>query len=146
MLVKQRPYMIIVLQLILIVSSATLAWLLRFDFALPNRGVLLSALPVLVLMRFLALARFNLFHGYWRYTGISDALDITKAVALGSVGFVIVERFVIGEKLFPLSIYLLELVLTGSAPVAQERCYCVSCRVAVTPLWECSMTIPLRSA
>ncbi|HVJ06706.1 MAG TPA: nucleoside-diphosphate sugar epimerase/dehydratase, partial [Candidatus Saccharimonadales bacterium] len=60
-------------------------------------------------------ARFNLFHGYWRYTGISDALDITKAVALGSVGFVIVERFVIGEKSFPISIYFLEAILTASA-------------------------------
>jgi FlaA1/EpsC-like NDP-sugar epimerase len=121
MLVKQRSYIIGLLQILLVVCSVTLAWLLRFDFRLPHRGVLLSALPVLIILRVLALARFSLLHGYWRYTGISDAIDIAESVALGSVAFVIVERYVIGERSFPLSVYLLEFVLTtfmlGSARV-----------------------------
>jgi FlaA1/EpsC-like NDP-sugar epimerase len=69
-------------------------------------------MPILVLLRVLAMARFNLFHGYWRYTGISDALDILKAVALGSVGFLAVERWILGEKRFPLSLYCIELIIT----------------------------------
>ena len=115
MLVKQRQYVIFALQSLLIVCSAVLAWLLRFDFCFPHKTLFLSALPLLIVLRLLAMARFGLFHGYWRYTGISDAMDIGKAVAIGSVAFLIAERFVIGEKSFPISIYLLEFILTSSA-------------------------------
>jgi len=99
-------------EVLLVALSVTIAWLLRFDFALPNPQVLLAAMPILVLLRVLGMARFNLFHGYWRYTGISDVLDILKAVALGSVGFLAVERWILGEKRFPLSVYCIELILT----------------------------------
>jgi FlaA1/EpsC-like NDP-sugar epimerase len=99
-------------EVLLVAVSVTIAWLLRFDFTLPNPQVLLTAMPILVLLRVLGMARFNLFHGYWRYTGISDALDILKAVALGSVGFLAAERWILGEKRFPLSVYCIELILT----------------------------------
>lgn len=92
MLEKQRPWVIFLLELILIVLSATVAWLLRFDFTFPQPMLFLRALPLLVLLRVAALARFHLFHGNWRYTGISDALDVTKAVTLGSLAFLVVER------------------------------------------------------
>ena len=73
----------------------------------------LRALPLLVLLRVAALARFHLFHGYWRYTGISDALDVTKAVTLGSLAFLVVERWTLGP--LPISFYFLEAILTGLA-------------------------------
>ena len=92
MFIKQRSYIIVFLQLALIVFSLTSAWLLRFDFSFPQRALFLSTLPLLILLRLAAMARFNLFHGYWRYTGMSDALDIVKAVAFGSVAFLIAER------------------------------------------------------
>jgi FlaA1/EpsC-like NDP-sugar epimerase len=91
------------------------AWLLRFDFSFPNRWILLSALPLLVLIRLVAMALFHLFHGYWRYTGMSDVLDIVKAVSSGSVVFLIAERWIFGVKLFPVSIYFIEAILTGGA-------------------------------
>jgi FlaA1/EpsC-like NDP-sugar epimerase len=99
-------------EVLLVAMSVTIAWLLKFDFTLPNPQVLFTAMPILVLLRVVGMARFNLFHGYWRYTGISDALDILKAVALGSVGFLVAERWILGEKRFPLSVYCIELVLT----------------------------------
>jgi FlaA1/EpsC-like NDP-sugar epimerase len=99
-------------EVLLVALSVTIAWLLKFDFTLPNPQVLFSAMPILVLLRIAGMARFNLFHGYWRYTGISDALDILKAVALGSVVFLVAERWILGEKRFPLSVYCIELVLT----------------------------------
>lgn len=113
MLEKQRPWVIFLLELILIVLSATVAWLLRFDFTFPQPMLFLRALPLLVLLRLAALARFHLFHGYWRYTGISDALDVTKAVTLGSLAFLIVDRWALGS--LPISFYFLEAILTGLA-------------------------------
>src|SRR5580704_14441509 len=99
-------------EVLLVALSVSIAWLLRFDFTLPNPQVLFAAMPILVLLRILGMARFNLFHGYWRYTGISGALDILKAVALGSVGFLVAERWILGEKRFPLSVYCIELIPT----------------------------------
>jgi FlaA1/EpsC-like NDP-sugar epimerase len=112
MFVKQNRLFIALGEIVLVALSLTIAWLLRFDFGFPNARVLFSAMPLLVVLRLLGMARFNLFHGYWRHTGITDALDILKAVALGSVGFLAAERWVLGEKRFPLSVYFIEALLT----------------------------------
>jgi FlaA1/EpsC-like NDP-sugar epimerase len=112
---KRRSILVFLLQLGLIVLSATFAWMLRFDFTIPHLKVFLSALPVLLLARIATMARFNLFHGYWRYTGVSDAIDIAKAVSTGSLLFLIADRWIIGARSFPLSIYLIEAVLTACA-------------------------------
>jgi FlaA1/EpsC-like NDP-sugar epimerase len=115
MLEKQRPWVIFLLELLLIVFSATAAWLLRFDFTFPHPRLFLEVLPVLVLLRTAVLARLNLFHGYWRYSGISDALDVAKAVALGSVAFFILERWIFSLTALAISFYFLEAILTGLA-------------------------------
>ena len=112
MLANRRSWAIVLLQIVLIACSLSLSWLLRFEFRLPYLNVLIWSCPVLVLMRIAAMARFHLFHGYWRYTGINDAADILKAVGLGSLGFVIGMRWVLGITAFPISIYLLEALLT----------------------------------
>jgi FlaA1/EpsC-like NDP-sugar epimerase len=115
MLFKLRLWLILALNVALVCMSVTTAWLLRFEFTLPHRRVLFAALPVLVLMRLAALARFNLLHGYWRYTGINDITDIVLATALGSMGFLVVERWVLGIKAFPITIYCLEALLMVAA-------------------------------
>jgi FlaA1/EpsC-like NDP-sugar epimerase len=115
MLLGKRTWVIVVLQSLLILASFTTAWLLRFEFSLPHPELLLGAAPLLLLFRVLAMWRYNLFHGYWRYTGISDAADIGRAVAVGSVVFFVAMRVVLGVTSFPLSIYILEALLTATA-------------------------------
>jgi FlaA1/EpsC-like NDP-sugar epimerase len=111
MFMKQRAWAVGVLQVGIIAASLYAAWALRFDFKLPHHELILQALPILVLARLIAFARFNLFHGYWRYTGMNDAVDVAKAVAASSAGFFVVERYVVGNIHFPLSVYLIEAVL-----------------------------------
>jgi FlaA1/EpsC-like NDP-sugar epimerase len=115
MLEKQRPWAIFMLEFILIVLSGTVAWLLRFDFTFPQPALFLRAMPLLLLLRMAAMARFHLFHGYWRYSGISDALDVVKAVMLGSLAFLLIERWVLLQASLPISFYFLEAMLTGLA-------------------------------
>jgi FlaA1/EpsC-like NDP-sugar epimerase len=115
MLEKHRPWAIFLLELILLVLSSTVAWLLRFDFTFPQSTIFLRAMPLLILLRMAAMARFHLFHGYWRYSGISDALDVVKAVLLGSLAFLVVERWVLRQTSLPISFYFLEAMLTGLA-------------------------------
>jgi FlaA1/EpsC-like NDP-sugar epimerase len=115
MIEKPRPWAIFLLELTLIVLSGTVAWLLRFDFTFPQPAIFLRAMPLLLLLRMAAMGRFHLFHGYWRYSGISDALDVVKAVILGSLGFLVVERWVLHQALLPISFYILEAMLTALA-------------------------------
>jgi FlaA1/EpsC-like NDP-sugar epimerase len=107
-----RTILVALFQALLVFTALVLGWLLRFDFSLPYRGLLFSAAPLLILIRLAAIGRFDLFHGWWRYTGVSDALDIVKAIALGSAVFLFVMRFLLGVVSFPRTIYILEAVLS----------------------------------
>jgi FlaA1/EpsC-like NDP-sugar epimerase len=118
MLLKQRLWAVVFLQLILVTISAALAWMLRFDFRFPQPTMFFTSFPLLVLMHLLFMARFNLLHGYWRYTGINDALDVVKAAAAGSLAFLIAERWVLCEKSFPISVCCIEAILTTVALVS----------------------------
>src|SRR5580692_9728231 len=94
MLVRQRFWAIMLFHFLLIAASIVIAWLLRFDFRIPFPTLLFGCVPVLILFRIAALARFNLLHGYWRHSGVSDVIDIGKAVALGSLAFFLTTRYV----------------------------------------------------
>lgn len=111
MVVRLRFWIILALNISLVCASLVSAWLLRFEFTLPIPHVLFAALPILIAVRLTALGRFNLLHGYWRYTGLSDVTDILKATALSTVGFILVERYLLGVVAFPKSIYCLEALL-----------------------------------
>jgi len=111
-LLRYRTWWIALLQVVLVFCALLLAWLLRFDFSLPYRALLFSAAPVLIVIRLAAIERFGLLHGWWRYTGVSDALDIVKAIAVGSVVFLVVMRFLLGVTAFPRTIYLLEALIS----------------------------------
>ena len=122
MFVRQRFWAITLFHFLLITSSAVFAWLLRFDFRLPFPTLLFSCVPALILFRIAALARFNLLHGYWRHTGVSDVIDIGKAVALGSLAFFVTTRYVSRKYEFPLSIYILEAIITAAGLAGARLC------------------------
>jgi FlaA1/EpsC-like NDP-sugar epimerase len=114
-LLAKNAWFIGAFQALLTLTSLVLAWLLQFDFTLPNRALLLGAAPLLILIRMAFIARFGLLHGWWRYTGLSDALDVVKSIFAGSVIFVLAMRFVFRILAFPPAVYVLEPLLTAGA-------------------------------
>jgi FlaA1/EpsC-like NDP-sugar epimerase len=113
LLFHRRPVFIYVFQAILVFSSLILGWLLRFDFSLPYRRVLFTSSLLLVAVRLITLRFFKLNHGWWHFASVSDALNILKAVTLGSFFFLVLNRYLLGAVAFPRSVYVLEAVLTG---------------------------------
>src|SRR5882672_6167788 len=111
-LLRCRSLLVLLLQVGLIGCSLVCAWLLRFEFRLPDPSLLCVAGPILIVVRLTVMPFFNLMHGWWRYTGISDAVDVLKAILTGSLAFVLIVRFGLGLKSFPVSIYALEGLLT----------------------------------
>lgn len=114
LLFRRRPVFISFVQAILVTASLIMSWLLRFDFSLPQRRTLIVSGLMLVVIRLITLRTFKLNHGWWDFASVSDALDIIRAVSVGSAIFFVLNRFVLGEVAFPRSVYVLEAVLTAS--------------------------------
>src|SRR5207253_4113977 len=96
-LFHQRPVFISIVQAMLVIGSLVVAWLLRFDFSLPYGRVLLTSGLMLVVIRLITLRLFNLSHGWWHFASVSDALNILKAVAVGSVCFFTLNHYLFGS-------------------------------------------------
>lgn len=111
---NRRPIIIYSFQAILVSCSLVFGWALRFDFSLPQRRVLLTSGLLLIALRLVSLRIFNLNHGWWHFASVSDALNILKAVGLGSLAFYGANRYLFGVAAFPRSVYTLEAVLTAS--------------------------------
>jgi FlaA1/EpsC-like NDP-sugar epimerase len=112
-LLRQRRWVIGILQALLILVSVVASWLLRFEFHVPRAKLLLEAAGILMGIRLAVMWRFRLMHGWWRYTGVNDAVDIMKAVAVGSSVFFLIVRLGLGWRAFPLSIYAIEALITA---------------------------------
>jgi len=122
MLIRQRFWAITLFHFLLIATSIVISWLLRFDFRIPFPALILGCIPVLILFRIAALARFNLLHGYWRHSGVTDVIDIGKAVALGSLAFFVTTHYVFRRYEFPLSIYIIEAIITAAGLAGARLC------------------------
>lgn len=109
---ENRPWFIILFQALLVFCALVLAWALRFDFSLPLRPLLFWSAPILILIRLGSLRLFNLHRGWWHFSGVSDALNVLKAVALGTIIFYL-SMIGLGVFAFPRSVYLFEAVLTA---------------------------------
>lgn len=72
------------------------------------RPLLLLSLPVLLFVRLILLARFNLMRGWWRYTGVNEVVDVIKAVTYGSVIFFALSRIFFPSQSFPISVVVVE--------------------------------------
>jgi FlaA1/EpsC-like NDP-sugar epimerase len=102
------------LQLALVCAAYWMSYQMRFDFA-PDRTmlrVMLVSLPVVLAVKLVAFHVFGLFRGWWRYVGMSDLLDITKA----AVSSAAVLYFIFGvsrmDEAVPRSVIGLDCLLT----------------------------------
>src|SRR6202158_5134446 len=111
-LLRCRSLLVLILQIGLILCSLVCAWLLRFEFRVPDPSLLWAAAPILLLVRLVAMPFFNLMRGWWRHTRISDAVDVLKAILTGSFAFLFIVRYGLGLKAFPLSIFALEALIS----------------------------------
>src|SRR5215831_5321731 len=94
-LLRKNSWFVGAFQALMIFVSFTLAWFIMFNFTLPWRRTLLATGAILVVVRMIAIARFGLLHGWWRYTGLSDAFDVCMCVCSGSALFYVIVRLIL---------------------------------------------------
>jgi FlaA1/EpsC-like NDP-sugar epimerase len=106
---------IVVFEALLVIAAYYTAFLLRLDFSpdARSRTIFLVSLPWVLIIKLVVFYAYGLLKGWWRYVGMSDLVDITKA-SLTS-GLLLYAALWLGfwpRTRYPRSILLIDLVLT----------------------------------
>src|ERR1700733_5090095 len=120
-IVAYRRILIVIVHVGLWTLSLFGAFLLRFDFQIPQAywHLFWLWLGILLAIKIPCHFWFGLFHGLWRYTGARDLLALIKASSLSTLLFAAVVSM-LGPKGFPRSIYTIDW-LTGIMVVGGLR-------------------------
>ena len=89
------------------------AFLLRFDFMIPSEvfSLLKHYIPILLFTKLTSFAAFGLYRGMWRYTSISDLINIIKASAMGTLLAIAVFALLHGLAGFPKTVLFIDFTL-----------------------------------
>ena len=105
---------IFVADLLLLTAALHTAFLIRFEFSIPSFFMtsLLHMLPYVLITKIASFYFFDLYRGMWRYTSISDLLNIIKAATASSlliVAFIVFKTRFIG---YSRSVFIIDWFLT----------------------------------
>ncbi|HYM08548.1 MAG TPA: nucleoside-diphosphate sugar epimerase/dehydratase [Terriglobales bacterium] len=111
---RYRAALIFASQAVLIVLTYYASFLLRLDADLDaaNRALFWKTLPFVLLIKLVLAYQCGLMHGWWRYVGISDLLDISKASVLSSSLIFCLVEGVLNVPGYPRSVVVIDLFLT----------------------------------
>ncbi len=109
---RYRRLGIAILQLLLTVLGYVAAFMIRFEFQIPDSdyAVMINTLAILVLARSAAYYYFKLYSGGWQFVSMQDLVNICRAIFWGSVIFLITMVFVNRLQGYPRSILVMEAV------------------------------------
>ena len=112
--VKYRGLLIFASQSILVMLTYYASFLLRLDANLDGaqRAIFWKTLPFVLLIKLVLSYQCGLMHGWWRYVGISDLLDISRASLLSSVLIFALVEAVLRLPGYPRSVVIIDLFLT----------------------------------
>jgi len=113
-LVERRRSLATVLYAVLVVLSYALAYSIRFEFDVPARyeALFLWTVPLLVAVRLIAFRAMRLMRERWRYVSTGDVARLGAAAFIGSLFFAVLDLLFLRDVRVPLSILVLEMVLT----------------------------------
>lgn len=113
-LLRHRRPLILAGHAVLVLGAYALAFVLRFDGSVPNDAMMAFEVTImpLIVIRLAVFAGYGMHRGFWRHFGHHDLLSLTKAVAVGTVLFVL--ALIAGDRLGPVprSVVVIEAMLT----------------------------------
>jgi FlaA1/EpsC-like NDP-sugar epimerase len=107
---RHRRVGIAILQLLLTALGYVAAFLVRFEFQIPDGDyqVLVNTLPILIFVRLAAYYCSGLYSGGWRFVSMRDLIIISKSIFWGSIIFLVAMVFINRLQGYPRSILLME--------------------------------------
>lgn len=99
---------------ILLVAAYVLSYILRFEFSLStiDLAILKKSVIPIVACKLVFFYWFKLYRGMWRYTSISDLINIIKATLASSATIIIGVLIFFRFQGFPRSVFVIDAVLT----------------------------------
>lgn len=105
-----RKALIVFSQTCLIVFAYCCSFGFHFDFEItrPAWRIFGQTLPLVIAVKLALSYPFGLLRGWWRYTGMSDLLDMTRMTLIGSVVIYYASVYIVSPARYPLSIVILD--------------------------------------
>ena len=105
---------IFIVDLLLLGAALYDAFLIRFEFNIPPfyLDLFLRMLPYVIVTKIACLYFFDLYRGMWRYTSISDLLNIIKAATASSLLITLFIAFKMRFIGYPRSVFIIDCFLT----------------------------------
>ncbi len=102
--------LVVLIDLCLLSLSIYGAYLLRFDFFIPQKysHLLNQLLPFVLFSKIIIFYYFDLYSGMWRYTSIADLFNVIKAAVVSTLLIVIVILFLKGFRGVPRSVFIID--------------------------------------
>jgi FlaA1/EpsC-like NDP-sugar epimerase len=106
--------LIIGVDTLLIIIAWYCAFLLRFNFLIPEKTVFIlgRSLAIVALIKVIIFYYMDLYKGMWRYTSIDDLFNIIKASSIGTLLLFFLVVFTHGLEGFARSIFIIDWFLT----------------------------------
>ncbi|MDP6499740.1 MAG: nucleoside-diphosphate sugar epimerase/dehydratase [Candidatus Marinimicrobia bacterium] len=103
----------LLVDIFLILGALYIAFLLRFDFSIPAyiSNNLFTYIPVVLTAKLISFSIFGMYRGMWRYTSISDIINIVRASSLGSLMALSILALLFGLSGFPRSVLFIDYAL-----------------------------------
>lgn len=112
-LMYKRRILEVVGDFLLICIAYISAYLLRFEgiLSIENQSLIVKSLPIVVIVKYLVFFRFGLYRGIWRYVGVSDLINIFKAVLFSSIASSAVILFIWRFQGFSRAVFIIDWLL-----------------------------------
>ena len=114
-IIYKNFFIVLGIDLLLLTASLFLAYLIRFDFDLPQQHsvLLYKMLPFVLIFKIISFYFFDLYRGMWRYTSIADLLNIIKASFVSTLCIVCLILFSHTRFIgFPRSVFIMDWCFT----------------------------------
>ncbi|PYU29032.1 MAG: hypothetical protein DMG32_01135 [Acidobacteria bacterium] len=110
---RYRWALILLLHTVLLSLTYYLSFLLAYDFVLPPTTVTLFArsLTIVLLVTMIFFRALGLLSGWWRYAGMSDLLDITRAAVSSSLAAFVIMAVLLHPRV-PNAVIIIDSALT----------------------------------
>lgn len=124
---KYRVLILAIGHLVIFGAAFLLAFLLRFDFEIPDDYVrrMLQGMPLVMAVKLIVFYAFGHYHGWWRYVTLADLSALMRAVGLCLLLVVLFNHYLL-DNLIPKGVVILDgitcLLFVGALRASWRMC------------------------
>jgi FlaA1/EpsC-like NDP-sugar epimerase len=114
-LIKKRNFWVILsIDIFLLCLAYFLAYFIRFEGKIPPNGILnfKNTVWLIIPFKLLVFFMFNLYRGMWRYTSISDLINLIKATFVSSTIIILAILYLHRFEGYPRGVFIIDAFLT----------------------------------